>query len=478
MGPKTSATTLLFSNLRIAALPVDSHYHRVAQRLGLIGQGRRKSRPLLPVLLPPDWTAQQVYDHHGALMYHGQKCCFYQTPACGRCVVLDVCPFGQARLSVPSAEERQVPTAAPAEKRLKLQRAGYFRPCPTMFTAFRNLRYLVAYTVPLTAFAGLWLRGPFVWITLAYTFGLVPLMELLWRPQAPSTLAPAATDDRRHWFFDGLLYLNVPLQLGLLATFLWRLHTGHFSPSETLGATLAVGICGGALGINVAHELGHRSKVWEQRLAQILLWSVGYLHFFIEHNRGHHRHVATPLDPVTARLHEPFWHFLPRAVGGELRSAWQLEAERLRRAGQPVWEAGNQMLQFGVAQLTLLGLIAGFFGPTGLLAWAGAALVSLLLFQLVNYVEHYGLLRNRTATGGYERVQPHHSWNSEHALGRILLYELTRHSDHHYQASRPYQTLRHQPVSPQMPTGYPGMMLLATVPPLWFRVMNRRVPVA
>jgi len=287
---------------------------------------------------------------------------------------------------------------------------------------------------------------------------------------------PAATEAKRHAFFDGLLYLNVPLQYGLLVAFLYTLQTRNFSVAETTGAILGVGICCGALGINVAHELGHRARGWEQRLAQALLLSSWYPHFFIEHNRGHHRHVATPLDPATARLHEPFWHFLPRAVLGECRSAWALEAERLRRQGLPVWSVQNQLLQLQGAQVLLAGLVVAFFGGAGLLAWLAAAWVGYVLFQLVNYVEHYGLLRRQTAPGVYERVQPHHSWNSEHALGRIMLYELTRHSDHHYQASRPYQTLRHQPASPQMPTGYPGMMLIAIIPPLWFRVMNKRVP--
>ncbi len=345
-----------------------------------------------------------------------------------------------------------------------------------MLPSFRDLRYLVAYTLPLTAALGLWWGGPWVWLTLGYTFGLVPLLEWL-RPPAPAVPGvAAATEARRHVFFDGLLYLNVPLQYGLLAYFLYSLQTRHFSAFETTGAVIAVGICCGALGINVAHELGHRSRGWEQRLAQALLLSSWYPHFFIEHNRGHHRHVATPHDPVTARLHEGFWRFLPRAVGGELRSAWALEAERLHRLGQPWWRPGNQLLQFGAVQLLLAGAVGAGFGGAGLLAWLAAAAVGYVLFQLVNYVEHYGLLRRQVAAGTYERVQPHHSWNSEHALGRILLYELTRHSDHHYQAARPYHALRHQPASPQMPTGYPGMMLLATMPLLWFRVMNRRVP--
>ena len=347
-----------------------------------------------------------------------------------------------------------------------------------MLPSFRDLRYLLAYSLPLTAAVGLWLGGPWTWLTLLYAFGLVPLLEWL-RPPAPTVPGvAAATETKRHAFFDGLLYANVPLQYGLLIFFLFSLKNHDFSPAEIIGAVLSVGICCGALGINVAHELGHRTRGWEQRLAQALLISTWYSHFFIEHNRGHHRHVATPLDPVTARLHEGFWHFLPRAVLGEYRSAWQLEAERLRRQGQSWAMPGNQMLQFQVVQGLLAGAVGAVFGVAGLLAWLGAAAVGYVLFQLVNYVEHYGLLRRQTSPGHYERVQPHHSWNSEHPLGRILLYELTRHSDHHYQTARPYHTLRHQPASPQMPTGYPGMMLLATVPPLWFRVMNARVPAA
>ena len=342
--------------------------------------------------------------------------------------------------------------------------------------SFRDLRYLLAYTLPLTAALGLWLGGAWTWLTLVYAFGLVPLLEWLRPPARSVPGVAAATETKRHAFFDGLLYLNVPLQYGLLAYFLYCVSSRGFSPVETAGAIFSVGICCGALGINVAHELGHRSRGWEQRLAQALLLSTWYAHFFIEHNRGHHRHVATPLDPVTARLHEGFWRFLPRAVLGEYRSAWRLEAERLRRQGQPWWSLENQMLQFQAVQLVLAGAVGAAFGGAGLLAWLGAAAVGYMLFQLVNYVEHYGLLRRQTAPGQYERVQPHHSWNSEHSVGRILLYELTRHSDHHYQAARPYQTLRFQPASPQMPTGYPGMMLLATVPPLWFRVMNKRVP--
>ena len=277
---------------------------------------------------------------------------------------------------------------------------------PAMSISFRDLRYLVAYTLPLTAAIGLWWGGAATWLTLAYTFGLVPLLEWLRAPAPPTPNAPAATEARRHAFFDGLLYLNVPLQYALLAYFLHTLATRGFSGAETAGAVCGVGICCGALGINVAHELGHRAHGWEQRMAQALLLSTWYPHFFIEHNRGHHRHVATPADPVTARLHEAFWHFLPRAVLGEYRSAWALEAERLRRLGQPWWNPGNQMLQFQAVQLGLAALVWAWVGPAGLLAWLGAAAVGYALFQLVNYVEHYGLLRRQTAPAPTNECSP------------------------------------------------------------------------
>ena len=345
-----------------------------------------------------------------------------------------------------------------------------------MHLSLRDIRYLAAYSLPLTAAVGLWWGGAATWLTVGYVFGLVPLLEWLRPPGTPPSGTPAATDAKRHLFFDGLLYLNVPLQFALLAFYLHAMHTRDYSVAEAAGAVGSVGICCGALGINVAHELGHRARGWEQRLAKALLISAWYPHFFIEHNRGHHRHVATPLDPVSARLHEAYWRFLPRAVGGELRSAWALETKRLHGQGQARWSVRNELLQLLALQLGLAAVVVAWVGPAGLLAWLGAAAVGYVLFQLVNYVEHYGLLRRQIAPGTYERVQPHHSWNSEHALGRILLYELTRHSDHHYQAARPYHTLRHQPIAPKMPTGYPGMMLLAAVPPLWFRVMNPRVP--
>lgn len=338
----------------------------------------------------------------------------------------------------------------------------------------RDLRYLLAYLVPACAAAGLLWRGPWAWLTPAFVFGLVPLLEELVLPRPRPVSAPEAAGPPRYaGLFDGLLYLNVPLQYGLLGWFLLTVHRGGLSVAETLGLIASQGICCGVLGINVAHELGHRASRRAQGLAQVLLLSSLYLHFFIEHNRGHHRHVATPLDPATARRGENLYPFVLRSMAGGWRSAWQLEAQRRRQSGRPVWHPWhNQMLRFQLLQLLVLAGMALLLSTRVAAAFAAAALLGGALLEAVNYVEHYGLLRREVRPGVYERVQPRHSWNAEQPLGRILLYELTRHSDHHYLASRPYQALRYQPDSPQMPAGYPAMLLLAALPPLWHRVMN------
>ncbi|TYZ05869.1 alkane 1-monooxygenase [Hymenobacter lutimineralis] len=341
------------------------------------------------------------------------------------------------------------------------------------------LSYSVAYLIPALTFVGLAAGGPWLWLSPVTIFGIIPLLDRPGRQQRQSRRKPPATAaaiPTASPIYNWLLYLNVPVLYGLWALFAHTLVSRPLSPAEVAGTMVTMGLSLGILGIGVGHELGHRSSRWAQVLAKLLLLTNLYLHFFIEHNRGHHRYVATPLDPATARLNEPFWLFFPRAVVGEYRSAWHLEQVRLAKQGLPWLSFANQMLRFQLLQLVVLAAVGLTLGGAVVAAWLGAAVVGLLLFQLVNYIEHYGLQRQLNPNGRYERVQPHHSWDSNHKLGRLLLYELTRHSDHHYLASRPYQALRYQPTSPRMPTGYPGMMMLAMLPPLWFRVMNKRIP--
>jgi alkane 1-monooxygenase len=229
------------------------------------------------------------------------------------------------------------------------------------------------------------------------------------------------------------------------------------------------------MGINVGHELGHRRNRYEQWLAQALLMTGLYMHFFIEHNRGHHRNVATLLDPATSRRGQSIYSFWIQSVCLGWWNAWKLESDRLWNTGQPALNKHNIMLRFQVIQLLYLGLIFCLFGLTGLWVAIAAAIFGFLMLETVNYIEHYGLLRRLSKAGRYEPVLPIHSWNSNHEMGRIFLYELTRHSDHHYKATRKYQVLRVFEESPQLPAGYPACMLLSLLPPLWFAVMNPRV---
>jgi alkane 1-monooxygenase len=222
-----------------------------------------------------------------------------------------------------------------------------------------------------------------------------------------------------------------------------------------------MGILSGIFGINLAHELGHRSKKAEQFMAKSLLLTSLYMHFFIEHNKGHHTHVSTPDDPSSAKYKQSVFSFWLQTFPGTLRSAWRIDAQ--------------QTMLFIFIQLSFLAVIGWFFGTLVMGSFMAAALIGSIQLETVNYIEHYGLARDRVESGRYERVKPHHSWNSNHIMGRLLLFELSRHSDHHYQASRKYQVLRHQEDTPQMPTGYPGMILLALIPPIWFRVMDAQM---
>lgn len=197
------------------------------------------------------------------------------------------------------------------------------------------------------------------------------------------------------------------------------------------------------------------------------------MHFYIEHNKGHHKRVATPDDPSSARLGEPVYSFYFRSIFFSYISAWSIAFKDTAKKDKSILH--NEMLHFQIVQLIFLGLIYYWFGGLTTLLFIGAAMQGILLLETVNYIEHYGLQRRALSQGRYERAMPEHSWNSNHVIGRVMLFELSRHSDHHYLASRKYQVLRHHDNSPQMPTGYPGMMILSLIPPLWFAIMNKKI---
>lgn len=337
------------------------------------------------------------------------------------------------------------------------------------------LRYLLALSLPLTVGLSFVYPGMFAWLPLIYIFGVLPLLELKLKPVHENLSEEAYKELSARQEYDWFLYLMVVVQWGMLLWYLLLLSKPlDLHPLVLAGNVAGMGLMCGVLGINVGHELGHRGNKAEQILGQLALLSSLYMHFFIEHNRGHHRYVATPQDPATARFGESVYRFWLRSIVLSLASAWQLEVKRLQKKEKAVYSFSNQFLRFMLLQLALLLAIYSFFGAVALLGFIIAAILGILLLETVNYIEHYGLLREKRGEH-YERPKPWHSWNSDHPLGRLMLFELSRHSDHHYLASRKYQTLRYHEQSPQMPTGYPGMMLVALVPPLWFRLMHPRL---
>ncbi|MGW5387456.1 alkane 1-monooxygenase [Nocardia sp. NPDC003963] len=296
----------------------------------------------------------------------------------------------------------------------------------------------------------------------------------------PDEVLAALENDR---YYRYLTYLYLPCQYATLVTASYLITADHppvptadagLNPADKIGLAVTLGVIGG-IGINTAHELGHKKVGLERRLSRIALAQTAYGHFYIEHNRGHHVRVATPEDPASARFGESFWAFFPRSVWGGLRSAWALERTRLERLGCRPWNRRNDVLTAWLLTVVLFGALVLAFGPALLPYLLLQAVVGFGFLEAVNYMEHYGLARQRTAGGRYERPTPEHSWNSDHLVTNIFMYHLQRHSDHHAFPTRRYQSLRTWEQAPALPAGYAGMIVLAYIPPLWRRVMDKRV---
>ena len=287
----------------------------------------------------------------------------------------------------------------------------------------------------------------------------------------PEELVPQLEADN---YYRVLTYITVPMHFVVLIAIAWFVGTYDLSFWSVLALAITAGSYSG-LGISTAHEMGHKKTRLERLLAKIVLAVPTYGHFCIEHNRGHHTHVATPEDPASSRMGESIYKFVLREIPGAWRRGWQVEKERLARKGMSAWHPENDILQsYAISAVLQGGLIMAF-------GWIMLPFLAIhnfwAWFQLTsaNYIEHYGLLREREDSGRYERCQPHHSWNANYIFSNLVLFHLERHSDHHAHANRHYQVLRHFDESPQLPTGYPGMMILALCPPLWFAVMHRQI---
>ncbi|MEL6185590.1 MAG: alkane 1-monooxygenase [Myxococcota bacterium] len=313
-----------------------------------------------------------------------------------------------------------------------------------------------------------------VWIPFVGLYAVFPVLDRFIGEDGnnpPEAVVPQLeADDYYRW----ANYALVPV---LWAVFLGNalyLGTNDLPWTVALPLTANMGLlC--AFGINLGHELGHKRDKTDRRMGNLALSLVGYGHFSIDHNRGHHKHVATPEDCASSRMGESLYRFALRELPGAFFRAWGLEAARVTRLGKRVWSLENEIVVNG---LVTWGMVLGFtlaFGLKMLPFFLLAFFIGAFHLTAANYIEHYGLLRQRLPDGRYEKCQPHHSWNSNHMCSNWALFHLQRHSDHHANPSRRYQSLRTFPDLPSLPSGYPGMYLLAYLPPLWFRVMNPRL---
>ena len=339
----------------------------------------------------------------------------------------------------------------------------------------RPSKYIIApLSIAFFAYLSFTFRGLFTFSAFLYAYAMIPLLELLLKNDDRNLSEFEMNIEKNNRTYDVLLYLSVGIHLVLLAMFLTSVQEPGLQIYELIGRILSMGLLT-TFAINLGHELGHRRNKGEQFLAKVMLLTSIMMHFFIEHNRGHHRNVATIEDPSTARKGETVYAFWFRAIINEYISAWRLESKKRRSLNQYNLSLKNEMIQFQFIQLAFVFIIFKFFGALVCVAFILNVIMAYLSFETVQYLEHYGLLREKDDKGHYKPVQPYHSWNSNHVFGRLMMFNLSRHSDHHYRSSKKYQILNHHDDAPQLPTGYPGMMILSLLPPLWFRIMNPKL---
>jgi len=362
-----------------------------------------------------------------------------------------------------------------------IDRYRYCRPLPLVLPAAVFLLIPLLMTLNHLGLQGV--SELFAWTGPFMFFMLIPLLDWLvgkGTDGPPPEAIPQLEESRP---YKWTVWAFIPLQLAAVISGAFLFVStdltyfgfeGALSEPAKLGIALSMGIIGG-LGINVGHELGHRQKGIEKWLAKAAFAPTFYGHFPLAHNAGHHVRVATPEDPSSARLGESLWRFLPRTVFGSYRIAWRLVAARMRRRGRPVWHVSNEVVQSWLISLAFWALPVAILSHRVLPFIAIQAVGGIVLLESVNYLEHYGLLRQRTRNGRYERCRAEHSWNSDFLVTNFLLLNLQRHSDHHANPSKRYQSLRSCPDAPQLPAGYASMILLAWIPPLWRKVMDRRV---
>jgi len=339
--------------------------------------------------------------------------------------------------------------------------------------------WLVSMLIPAMAVTGPLLfmeygHEAFLWMFIAFWYCLFPVFDFFFGEDTsnpPESVVPQLEADP---YYRAITLLQVPV---VIATFIfcgWFVANTELSITGYIAAALTAGYIGG-YGLNIGHELGHKKNKFDQWMAKIVLAPAAYGHFFVEHNRGHHKMVATPEDPASSKMGENIYTFALRELPNAIIRASRLEKERLNKQGKSAWSLQNEFLQTILMTLGAYVAMAAWLGATVIPYLLIAAFWSMWQLTSANYIEHYGLLRKKLPSGRYERPQPHHSWNSNHVFSNWALFHLQRHSDHHANATRSYQSLRHFDNLPSFPNGYFGMFAAAYIPPLWFSIMNKRL---
>lgn len=332
---------------------------------------------------------------------------------------------------------------------------------------------------PLQPLVGIWLHwqtGNEIWLVagILTTYIAGPLIDWLVGEDENNPPEELVMQLDRDPYYRRLTYFAVPAHFITLISCAWYAGTVEMSAFGFIGLALAAGLTAG-LAINTGHELGHKNSAFEKWLAKLVLAVPAYGHFSIDHNRAHHRDVSTPEDAASSRMGESIYRFALREIPGAFKRAWHIEKMRLNNRGKNVWHPDNQVLQSWALSGAIAAALVIAFGWTMLVFLLVHHLFAYWQLTSANYVEHYGLLRGKDGNGRYERCKPHHSWNSNHTFSNLMLFHLERHSDHHAHPLRRYQSLRHFDNLPQLPNGYFGVYLLAYVPWLWFRVMDKRL---
>ena len=340
----------------------------------------------------------------------------------------------------------------------------------------RDLKYLFAYTIPVSTLISFSSLGVGTYSAVFYAFVVIPILDVLFGSDNANLSDERIESKKINKIFDWMLYINLPIVYCLMFYGFTQVLNNDYSLFEMTGMCLSAGILLATNGINVAHELCHRKNYFERALGKALFLPCLYMHFYIEHNFGHHTNVGTPEDGATAKYKQSVYSFWITSVTKQYLDSWKKQLYLLKNKKKSFFSINNDMLWYHIFQPSYLVLLFLLFSGKVFVFGLISGVISFLFLECINYIEHYGLRRFKTSSGRYERVQAHHSWNSNHNVGRIVLYELTRHSDHHFKASKKYQILDCHDEAPQLPFGYPASILLSLAPPLWFYIVNPLVP--